>query len=69
MSAKRKTEKYASKKLSFGVIAFCIALMASVVAKGVQLDREDAERVEKERLEKEKLEKEASNQDSHPEES
>ena len=67
MSAKRKTETYASKKLSFGVIAFCIALMASVVAKGVQLDKEDAERVEKERLEREKLEKEAS-QDSHPEE-
>ena len=68
MSAKRKTEKYASKKLSFGVIAFCIALMASVVAKGVQLDKEDAERVEKERLEREKLEKEA-NPDSHQEES
>ncbi|MBR5926598.1 MAG: hypothetical protein IKZ78_04495 [Firmicutes bacterium] len=63
----RKTETYASKKLSFGVIAFCIALMASVVAKGVQLDREDAERVEKERLEKEA--KEAANQDNHQEES
>lgn len=63
----RKTETYASKKLSFGVIAFCIALMASVVAKGVQLDREDAERVEKERLEKEA--KTAANQDNHQEES
>ena len=38
-----KSVKYASKKLSFGVIAFCVGIMASAVLQGMKLDREEAE--------------------------
>jgi predicted metal-binding transcription factor (methanogenesis marker protein 9) len=39
--------KYASKRTSFGVIAFCIAVMAAIVAQGMKVDREETEEREK----------------------
>lgn len=45
----RKTTKYASRGLSFGVIAACIGVMAAAVAKGMRLDREEeAQRIAEE---------------------
>ena len=38
-----KKRKIASKGASFGVIAACIGVMAAVVAKGIQLDKKEAE--------------------------
>ena len=54
----RKTRGYASRGASFGVIGACIAVMALVVAKGMQLDKEDAEKrlLEEREQEKEKEE-------------
>lgn len=43
-----KKQKYASKKTSFGVLAFCIGIMAAIVAQGIKADREDAEQRAKE---------------------
>ena len=39
----RKTVKYASRGASFGMMAVCIGIMAAVVARGIQLDRQEEE--------------------------
>ncbi len=46
----RKTTKYASRGLSFGVIAACIGVMAAAVSNGIRLDREEAARKKAEEL-------------------
>jgi len=46
-----KAEAKAKKKGSVGVILFCLAVMAAAVAKGIQLDREEAEKAENEEIE------------------
>jgi len=52
-----KTRKSGSKRVSFGVMAFCIGVMAVSVLKGMQLDKKEAElNKEKEENETEKEE-------------
>ena len=38
---KRCTSKNASKGKHFGVMAACLGVMAAVIAKGIQLDKEE----------------------------